>query len=243
MSIFEDQTYKFKQQLENANNNSIKMHSKSLDDRPLNIEEMMKQRDAEVFNINYNEKQCNSIVHKQLKQFEDKTIEERMNDLMNVKIDQSPIKQITYICTMFDQHIDINLVGVLECYPPIYKFGPGFSFPNHSNEISLPSDFRFNPSRTTHIISGLSFVIKCGDDEFVNNYGNTGHMFIGTTGEFKYIEGGQCIKFNEISTNGNSLYFEYNQKKNVLKFICGDYHLTSEQCEALEGVSKKQMTF
>ena len=141
---------------------------------------------------------------------------------------------------MFDQNINLNLLGVLECYPPIYQFGPGWSFPNIPNDISLPSDFKFNPSHTTKFVSKLSFVMSQGDHKCVNNYGNIGHMFIGTTGEFKYVESGQCIKFFETSTNSNCLYFEYNQKKNILKFICGSYHLTSDQCEMLDGIPKRK---
>ena len=73
--------------------------------------------------------------------------------------------------------------------------------------------------------------MKYGDDMFVNDYGNNGYMFIGTS---KYMEGIRCIKFYETSTAGNCLTFEYHNDKNTLTFINGSYHLTQEQCKILE---------
>jgi hypothetical protein len=240
MSTFEYLNNKITRQVEHANRDQINRHGKNIADKPLTIEEMMKQRDAEMLNIKYNYDQCNND---RIKQFENKTPEERMSNLMNVEINPNYTKT-TYICTLLDQNIDLKLLGSLECYPPIYEFGPGFSFlSTNSNEISLPSDFKFNPSHITRFVSNLTFVIKHGDYEFVNNYGNIGHMFIGTTAPFKYIEDGRCIKFIETSSNGNygnCLYFEYNQKKNIIKFIRGSYQLTYDQCEILEGVSKNK---
>jgi hypothetical protein len=213
----------------------------------MTIEEIMKQRDADVYlrHEDYITEESGSMsmaVNAQFENFVNKTDEERLDELTNINIDQSTIKTKTYICTMFDQNIDIRLLGVLECLPPIYKFGPGFSFPNHSNEISLPNDFVFIESHTAQFDSNLSFVMKYGDYVSVNDYGNTGRMCIGLTEEFKYIEGGRCIKFYETSTSCNCLTFEYNKNKNVMKFLYGSYHLNYDQGKVFEGISIEQMT-
>ncbi len=235
MSNFTDLTLEFKNQIEQANIAKIKNHGKNIENRPMTIEEMMKQRDSETFDVNYKTESANPIVRYNQENLINKSEEERLDELTTMNFDQSTIK--TYECTMFDQNIDIRLLGVLECLPPIYKFGPGFSFPNHSNEISLPSDFVFNESHTAHFDSNLSFVMKYGDYVSVNDYGNTGRMCIGLTEEFKYIEGGRCIKFYETSTSCNCLTFEYNKNKNVMKFLYGSYHLNYDQCKVFEGIS------
>ena len=246
MSTFEDLTLTFKKQIEQANKSEINNHGKNIEDRPMTIEEMMKQRDSETFNVDYIADPVNPIIRTNLENDVNKSEKERLDELTTMNFDQSTIK--TYECTMFDQNINIRLLGVLECYPPIYKFGPGFSFPNHLNEISLPSNFVFKDQgnaigKFAQFDSNLSFVMKYGDDVFVNDYGNTGRMCNGSGEEFKYIEGGRCIKFYETSTERNCLTFEYNKNKNVMTFISGDYHLTPDQCEVFDGISKEQMTF
>ena len=247
MSYFDDliknRTLEFKKGVEQANNNAINRHEKTLENRPMTIEEMMKQRDAEMFNVNYKAESVNPIIRTNLENDVNMSAEERLDELTNMNLDQSNIKTKTYVCTMFDQNIDINLLGVRECYPPIYSFGAGFTLPFLTNEIALPSDFVFNESHTAQFDSNLSFVMKYGDDVFVNDYGNKGHMLISLTEEFKYIEGGRCIQFYETSTGCNRLSFEYNKNKNVMKFLYGNYHLTPDQCEVFEGISKKQMPF
>ena len=237
MSNFEDRTLTFKKQIEQANKSAINNHGKYIEDRPMTIEEMMKQRDSETFNVDYIAEPVNPIIRTNLENVVNKSEEERLDELTNMNIDQSTVKTQTYVCSMFDQNIDINVSGILECYPPIYQLGPGFTLPFLKNEISLPSDFVFERTHITQFKSNLSFVMKYGDDVFVNDYGNTGHMYIGSSQESRYIEGIRCIKFYETSTNGNILIFEYNKDKHALTFLSGSYHLTREQCKAFEGFS------
>ena len=236
MSNFEDLTLTFKKQIEQANKSEINNHGKDIGDRPMTIEEMMKQRDAEMFNMEHITEPVNPIIRTNLENVVNKSEEERLDELTNMNIDQSTVKTQTYVCSMFDQNIDINVSGILECYPPIYQLGPGFTLPFLKNEISLPSDFVFERTHKTQFTSNLSFVMKYGDDVFVNDYGNTGHMYIGSFQESRHIEGIRCIKFYETSTNGNMLIFEYNKDKHALTFLSGSYHLTREQCKAFEGV-------
>ena len=234
--MFNDKTLTFKNSIEQANNNAINTLGKDIEDRPLTMEEMMKQRDTEMFNVKYLAEPVNPIIStNQEDQIINKSTEERLAELTNMNFEQSNIK--TYVCTMFDHNVDINLLGILECYPPIYKFGPGFTLPFLTNEIPLPRDFVFKKSQTIQFDSNLSFVMKYGDDVFVNDYGNTGHMFIGST--FAGYDGTRCIKFIETSTNGNVFIFEYNKDKRAMTFISGDYHLTPDQCEILDGVPKR----
>jgi len=242
MSNFEDRTLTFKKQIEQANKSAINNHGKYIEDRPMTIEEMMKQRDSETFNVDYIAEPVNPIIRTNLENVVNKSEEERLDELTNMNIDQSTVKTQTYVCSMFDQNIDINVSGILECYPPIYQLGPGFTLPFLKNEISLPSDFVFERTHITQFKSNLSFVMKYGDNVFVNDYGNNGHMLIGLTEEFKYIEGGRCIQFYETSTSCNRLTFEYNKNKNVMKFLYGNYHLNYDQCKVFEGISKEQMT-
>ena len=204
MSNFEDRTLTFKKQIEQANKSAINNHGKNIEDRPMNIEEMMKQRDSETFNVDYIADPVNPIIRTNLENDVNKSEKERLDELTNMNFEQSNIK--TYVCTMFDQNIDINLLGVRECYPPIYNFGSGFTLPFLKNEISLPSDFVFKQTQFIQFDSKLSFVMKYGNDVFVNDYGNTGYMFIGSTQDSKYTEGIQCIKFVETSTNGKCFH-------------------------------------
>jgi len=241
MTTFEDRTNTFKNSMERANNREINRLGNDNENRALSIEEMMKQRDAELFNVDYIANNVNPIIRNEMENDVDKTMEERIAELTTMDFDQSTIKKKTYTCTMFNQSIDIKLLRVYECYPPIYEFGPGFCLPNLPNEISLPSDFVFKRSHTTQFNTNLSFIMKYGDDEFVNDYGNTGYMYVGSTQESRDIEGIRCIKFNEASTNGNSFVFEYNEHKNTLSFVHGNYHLNGDQCEVFDGISKSKM--
>ena len=49
MSTFTDLTLEFKNQIEQANIAKIKNHGKNIENRPMTIEEIMKQRDADVY--------------------------------------------------------------------------------------------------------------------------------------------------------------------------------------------------
>ena len=84
---------------------------------------MMKQRDADVYlrSEDYitGKPISNIAVHAQLENFVNKTDDERLDELTNIV--QINIKLKTYKCTMFGHDIDISLLGVLECNPPIYS--------------------------------------------------------------------------------------------------------------------------
>ena len=242
MSVVQENTLSFQDQMEEANQRKLNAYQGKIHERPLTVEEMLKQRDAESENIKYG--QPLTLEGRGIKAYVEKSNEQRMKEMMNKN--EKKIDIPIYKFCLGDEEINCNLTGIRECYPPIYVFGPGVSLHLEHDGLSLPDDFVFtNKGYWEFNNKKVAFKMEYGIKKYEIEYRNKAYMISeqGRKQDERYESLGiqyqfekKMVIFGDKDSNFNQMVFEYVPEKNILKYVSGSYHISVDMCEVFKSV-------